>query len=129
MITPSGAPSSAYRKVCNAQFSARYLYQEFERYIVRIPAPAPPELRMTLQLGQEGDAGVWAHIEELDVSAEGRSVDDAFRNVLAAAREWLTYVRDENPELAPELAHQARYLPLLAAPPFSWFREFRFTDE
>ena len=45
-----------------------------------------------------------------------------------AAREWLSYVRDEQPELAPELGDQERYVPLLDAPIFSWFKTFRFAE-
>ncbi len=71
---------------------------------------------------------MWAHIEELDVSAEGPDLEKAFRNVLAAARDWLSYINEESPNLAPELADQARYVALLEAPVFSWFREFRFVE-
>ncbi len=67
-------------------------------------------------------------ISELDVSADGVDLEDAFRNVISAAREWLGYLQDEQPELGAEIASQARYLPLLEAPVFSWFKSFKFVD-
>jgi hypothetical protein len=109
-------------------YDARYPENELERYLVRIPAPAPQELRVTLVFGREAE-GVWAHIEEFDVSAEGENLYQAFSNVLSAARDWLGYIRDDSPGLAPELADQGRYVALLDAPLFSWFRDIRFADQ
>jgi hypothetical protein len=124
LVTPAGVPSST-----DQDRRARYLAQDTNliTYRVRLPAPAPPELRVTLQFGQE-DAGVWAHIEEIDISAEGADFDKALRNVVSAASEWLTYMRDEAPELAADLAAQARYVALLDAPPFSWFKTIRLAE-
>ncbi len=100
---------------------------DMRRYRVSYATPAPHELRLQLQLGTEED-GVWAHIPELDVSAEGESVSEALRNVVSAAREWLTYLREEAPELAPEIAAQERYAALLDAPIFSWFKNVHFAE-
>jgi hypothetical protein len=128
VITPSGVPNTEDRPATGTQpFRFRYQHAEVKRYSVQIARPAPAELQVSLELGQEDD-GVWAHIPELDVSAEGSDANEAFRNVLAATREWLSYVRDEQPELAPELAPQERYVPLLDAPIFSWFKSFKFAD-
>jgi len=91
---------------------------------VRLSQAAPPEIRVTLEIGRE-EAGVWAHIVELDVSGEGADALEAFHAVLGAAREWLAYIRDEQPELAPELGDQQRYVALLESPVFSWFKNFR----
>jgi hypothetical protein len=52
----------------------------------------------------------------------------AFRAVTVAAREWLSYVRDEQVELAPGLAAQSKYVALLEAPEISWFRGISFVD-
>jgi hypothetical protein len=116
------------RSVGTSPASARYQERVLERYSVRIPKGAPPELRVVLSFGQEPD-GVWAHIDEFDVSAEGEDLLEAFRNVLSAAHEWLSYVREEQPDLAPALAAQARYAALLDAPEFSWFSEIRLAED
>jgi hypothetical protein len=129
-ITPSGVPNREGRPPIGTgrpQVLIRYHQAEVKRYSVRIAQPAPLELQISMELGQE-ENGVWAHIPELDVSAEGADALEAFRNVLAATRDWLGYVRDEHPELAPELARQERYVPLLDAPVFSWFKSFKFAD-
>jgi len=130
VMTPSEeAPTRLlYREVMTGSGSARYeANAPFKVELVRLPKSAPRGIRVSLELGME-DAGVWAHIVELDVAAEGENAADAFRAVLAAAREWLSYVRDEQPELAPELGDQERYVPLLDAPVFSWFKSFRFAE-
>jgi hypothetical protein len=129
-ITPSSSPSRRrLRWVTTGRSSARYLEQEQKpkRYSVHIARPAPRELRIAVHFGKESD-GVWAHIDELDVAAEGKDVNEAFRNLVSSAREWLLYLREESPDLAPELKDQTRYAPLLDAPVFSWFRDFRFDD-
>lgn len=94
-------------------------------YRLQIPRPAPPELRVTLELGTEGDF-IWARIPELDITAEGQTVGEALRNIFSAARAWLEYVRDDQPDLAEELRSQARFTGLLDAPEFSWFKRTTF---
>jgi hypothetical protein len=85
--------------------------------------PVPPDLLMTLELGLEDDHA-WAHIPELDVSGEGPGVNEALQAVLAAARDWLSYLRDEQPELAAELEAQRRYVALLDLPGHGWFKTY-----
>ena len=89
-----------------------------------LPSPAPHDLRVTLEIGQEEESW-WAHFPELDVSGEGDDLLQALAAVYGAAHEWLAYLRDESPELAPGLAEQARYVALLDAPGSSWFKDFR----
>lgn len=128
LVTPSGVPTSAtfdevpFRLIAD---DAGGLH--LTTYRVHLPAPAPSELRVSLELGRE-ENGVWAHIPELDISAEALDLNEAFYAVIAAAREWLSYIRDDQVELAPELQEQARYVVLLDAPVFSWFRDFSFVD-
>jgi hypothetical protein len=123
-ITPSAPAEYEDRPgitIVRAESTAAPLH----RYTVRVPRPAPPSLRVTLQLGQE-EAGVWARIIELDVAGEGETLREALEDVLRAARDWLEYLRDEAPELGEDLRDQERFVPLLDAPVFSWFRAFRF---
>lgn len=96
-------------------------------YSVSAVGRAPAGLRVTLQLRQE-EHGVWARIDELDVSAEGADVFEALRNIIAAARDLLAYLQDEAPDLAEDLKVQARYVPLLEAKPSSWFRATKFAE-
>ena len=123
VVTPSGVPTSA-------TFDGVPVLTDrgdMMTYRVRLPAPAPAELRVTLELGKEAN-GVWAHIPELDISAEAEELNEAFYGVIAAARDWLSYIRDEQVELAPELQEQAKYIVLLNAPVFSWFKDFSFVE-
>lgn len=126
-VTPSGVPLGHTFASRLSQIAPGEEILHMMRYRVQIRQSAPPELRINLELGRE-DAGVWAHIPELDVSAEGADINEAFRAVIAAARDWLDYIREGDVGLAPELAEQARYVPLLDAPEFSWFKGFRFAE-
>ena len=47
------------------------------------------------------------------------------RGVLSAAREWLAYLRDEDPDLRPDLADQRRYVDLIDLH-YIQFRSYRF---
>ena len=102
VVTPSGIPEIESPSSGTSKFSYSYrrAARESISYRVRFASPAPASLRVTLELGRE-DAGVWAHIPELDVSAEGADVAEAFRNVHGAAQAWLSYVRDEKPRPRP----------------------------
>jgi hypothetical protein len=126
VVTPTGIPSSASPDPGRRVTSGAPVH-EFIRYQLHLPAPAPANLRVSLRLGKEDD-GVWAHIGELDVSAEGANISEAFLNVLAAAREWLAYIRDDEPDLAEDLAAQVQYVRLLEAPPFSWFKTIELAE-
>lgn len=126
VVTPSGVPTSATFDEMPLR-ALPIVAADMMTYRVLLPVPAPPELRVTLELGREAN-GVWAHIPELDVSAEAEDMSGAFYAVIAAARDWLSYVRDDDVELAPELQEQAKYVVLLDAPVFSWFRDFSFVE-
>lgn len=123
VVTPSGVPTSATFEGMPVPADRG----DMMTYRVRLPASAPAELRVTLELGRE-ENGVWAHIPELDISAEGEELSEAFYGVIAAVRDWLSYIQDEQVELAPELHEQAKYVVLLDAPVFSWFKDFRFVE-
>jgi len=126
-IIPSGVPGRRSYEYITTSGPATYTPSEAARYVVSVPAPAPAELQVSLELGQE-EGGVWAHIPEMDLSSEGANVSEAFMNVVSAVRDWLGFIREEGPALSPELAAQARYIELLDAPVFSWFKDFRFAE-
>ena len=127
--TPTHVPRRAiYRSASSPeQPRARYHIVDVNVEHVRLPEPAPQHLQMLIEFGQE-EHGVWAHIAELDLSAEGPSLVDALRDVINAAQEWLEYLKEEQPELSPQLVDQARYVALLDAPMYSWFRAFRLAQ-
>ena len=126
-IIPSGVPGRrAYQYANTERARVTYNPSTAARFVVCVPAPARADLQVGLELGRE-ENGVWAHIPELDLSAEGSDVGEAFSNVVAAVRDWLAYVREEGPQRAPELAAQEQYVDLLDAPVFSWFKAFSFT--
>jgi hypothetical protein len=127
-LTPSSFPDAEVAEPSGTgSIRFRYAEVDVDRYLVRLPTPAPRALRLSVEFGQE-DVGVWAHIDELDVSAEGENLAAAFRNLVGATQAWLSYIRDESPDMAPELAGQERYVALLDAPVFSWFKGFRFAE-
>ena len=120
-ITPAEIPLPTSPAEPTQPGGYRYVRgEELISYRVSFRPVAPARLRVHLELFQE-DEGVWARIPELDVSAEGADVKEAFMNVLAAAREWLSYIREEEPSLSDDLLAQARYAALLDSPSFSWF--------
>ena len=106
----------------------RYVHKEVRTEVIHVPSPAPANVRVTLEIVREDNA-YFARIPEIDVAGEGDSPNDAFRSVLAAARSWLEYLNEETPDLVAELEPQRRYLPLLRAPLFSWFRDIKFSPE
>jgi hypothetical protein len=122
-ITPSESRTSEPRST-GRPAAYRIAYAEARSAVHVAHAKVPPDdLRVTLQLGQEGDVW-WARIPELDVSGEGQDFQEAFRAAYGAAYEWLAYLRDEHPDLSPELANQERYVPLLDVPG-AWFRDIQ----
>jgi len=68
------------------------------RYTVELPVPAPPELRVALELGSE-EGGYWASVPELQLTSEGEHLGEAVTNLVSAIREWLTYLQEEAPAL------------------------------
>ena len=91
---------NAYRFVSTEGKASYAATREIRSTLITLAKPAPDELRVVLELGKE-ENGVWAHFEELDVSAEGEDANDAFIGAISAARAWLTYLRDENPSSRP----------------------------
>lgn len=127
-VNPAGVASRRVIRYSSTEQgkTVRYAGSPF-RYVVQVPAPAPAEIQVHLELGAE-DNGVWAHIPELDVSAEGAHAAEALGNVVSAARDWLRYIQEEGPQLSDELSSQAQYVALLDAPEFSWFRSVEFAE-
>ncbi len=101
-----------------------YEREEIRSFRVDLPAPAPPELRVNAHFGIE-ETGAWASVPELDISAEGEDLGDALRNLISTTRDWLSYLREEQPELSEALRAQERYVPLHDAPEFSWFKSIK----
>lgn len=126
-VTPSAAPRSSPSgqtgfgdiRLVSVLHGVR---PEMRRHILRFPVL--PEHRVSLEMGLE-DEHAWARIPELDVTAEGEDLNEALKAVFSAAHDWIAYLRDEEPALAPELADQVRYLALLEVPSYTWFKSYR----
>jgi hypothetical protein len=99
--------------------------REVRGYSIPVPPPAPVSVRFDVEIGREA-GGYWASAPELDLTAEGVEAGEAFLNLIHAIRDWLGYIQEERPPLSEELAAQARYVALLDAPLYSWFRGIRF---
>ena len=125
VVTPSDAAApDAVPVPTGPHVQVQYVRAATRTFKVSLPAPAPPNLRLCAHFHEEPE-GVWARVDEIDVAAEGESLDEAFRNLIATIRSWLEYLREDAPELTDQLRGQARYLPLLDAPEFSWFRSIK----
>jgi hypothetical protein len=106
-------------------FRLKYSAQTKVRMQRLLVYSAPPRLQVSLEIGPEGEEAAWARIPELDITAEGDDMSKALQGVVDAARNWLAYLREQEPELAPELVGQKRYVGLLDVPPYGWFRSYR----
>ncbi|HXA54221.1 MAG TPA: hypothetical protein VNV37_05035 [Solirubrobacteraceae bacterium] len=77
---------------------------------------------------RQSEGGWIARTPELDALGHGGTMDAAIQNLLDAAAEYLEFLRDDEPELAPDIAHHLDYLLLLKVPRMSWFGSVSFPD-
>jgi len=69
----------------------------------------------------ETDEGFTARSPELNSLGYGPDPDAALADLTEAVRDYLTFLVEKRPTLAPEVAHHETYLDLLSAPEASWF--------
>lgn len=67
------------------------------------------------------EQGFVAECPELGSLGYGETQDAALDDLRAAIREYLTVLVEKDLDLAPSVAHHARYVDLLGAPEQSWF--------
>ncbi len=89
---------------------------------------APPEsLLLDIEVVSENDAYSLRAVQ-VDVTVEEEEPQDAFVSLTDAVREWLEYLQDEDPVLAPDLEPQRRYTRLLRYAPHTWFGRLLIGD-
>lgn len=77
---------------------------------------------------RQSEGGWIARTPELDALGHGGTMDAAIQNLLDAVAEYLEFLRDDEPELAPDIAHHLDYLLLLKVSQMSWFGSVSFPD-
>jgi predicted RNase H-like HicB family nuclease len=95
------------------------------------PRPAPPEpptssyaVYMSPRLSalvRPGEAGWIAEAPDLDGLGHGATVRAALEDLAESIEQYLEYLRDDSPELAPAIAHHRAYVELLDTPHELWF--------
>ena len=66
------------------------------------------------------DHGWIATAAELNALGYGATQQEAVDELLIAVEQYLEFLRDDEPRLAPAVAHHANYVPLLHAPRGTW---------
>lgn len=95
---------------------------------IRYPSPAaatsypvrvePARLSVVLRRAEEG----WiARAPALNALGYGSTRDDALEDLRESVAQYLEFLRDDGPRLAPAVAHHASYVQLLDAPRAVWF--------
>lgn len=104
-----------------------------ERYSIRynrakavlafsVEASTAPPKNLLLDIEVESANGAYSlRAVQVDVTVEEEEPQDAFLSLTEAVKEWLEYLQDEDPALAPDLEPQRRYTYLLRYEPHTWF--------
>jgi predicted RNase H-like HicB family nuclease len=82
------------------------------------PILVAPRLSAVVRMGEE----VWvASAPEVNGLGHGETWESALKDLRESVEEYLEYLRDGRPELAPDIAHHVSFLELLETPPALWF--------
>ncbi len=115
------APTSAPTQ----QFSVHYnLEQQHRTFNVAVPKSPPEELLLNVEAAVENGA-VFMRAIEVDVAVEGETHQEAVQSLARTIMGWLEFLREEEPELAPDLEPQRGYIELLRYHPLTWFKSIR----
>jgi hypothetical protein len=108
------------------------------QYPVDAPGPSEagaPRTGYVIAMGERlsvvmrrSEDGWIARAPELDALGYGETMLGAVQNLVDEAAEYLEYLHDDEPEMAPDIAHHLDYLPLLKVPRMSWFGSVSFPD-
>lgn len=91
-------------------------------FTVRTPVSPPEDLLLDVEVAVENHV-VFLRAVQVDVAIEEDVMPlRAFSSLVSAVKGWLTYLEEEEPELAPDLEPQRRYTALLGYDPQTWFR-------
>jgi predicted RNase H-like HicB family nuclease len=82
-----------------------------------------PRLRIGLRQSEQG----WiASAPELNALGDGDTAEAAMESLGDSIEQYLEYVRDDKPQLAPAIAHHAAFVALLHVPRALWFASVSF---
>lgn len=99
-------------------FTLRYGRPELEPNSTSYPVVLGPRLRATVCQSEQ----VWiASAPELNALGHGETAEAALDSLCDAVEQYLEYLRDDKPKLAPEIARHADYIKLLDSPRGLWF--------
>jgi hypothetical protein len=126
VITPTGGVAVADRPAVAQIDGAQELPIRYhtvppaQSFGVPVPARPPADLLLEVEVSNEDGVVIMSAVE-LDVTVEADNPAESFSQLREAIREWLEYLRDEAPGLAPELEEQRRFAELLNYEPGTWF--------
>jgi hypothetical protein len=80
----------------------------------------PEDLLLGMEVAFENGA-YSVRAVEVDVVVEEETPQEAYHSLLETVKDWLEYLDEEQPELAPDLEPQRRYTRLLRYEPYTWF--------
>jgi hypothetical protein len=87
-----------------------------------ITSPRPPEdLLLNVEMSFENQV-VYMRAVEVDISTEGETPQEALQGLVGGIKEWLEFLREEQPELVADPEEQRRYVNLLRYSPDTWFK-------
>jgi predicted RNase H-like HicB family nuclease len=70
---------------------------------------------------RQGEAVWTATAPDINGLGCGDTWEEALEDLRESVEEYLEYIRDDRPELAPDIAHHVSFLELLKTPPALWF--------
>jgi hypothetical protein len=115
---PSTTPSDH-----GEHYSVHYEIGERPSRTFMVVAPKRPseDLLLSVEIAEENGA-FYMRAVEVDVSVEGDNPSETLQDLSASVREWLEYLREEEPALASDLENQRRYVALLRFDSSTWFK-------
>jgi hypothetical protein len=91
-------------------------------YAIHLPAT---RVMATLRPTEQGYV---ARSADLNALGYGESPLGALDDLADSIQQYLEFIRDDRPRLAPAISHHADYLPLLGVPRGSWFAWVSMSD-
>jgi hypothetical protein len=126
MVTAGGVAESSQPRSTpyegDESLLVRYRVPEAVWTFSVITSPRPPEdLLLNVEMSFENQV-VYMRAVEVDISTEGETPQEALQGLVGGIKEWLEFLREEQPELVADLEEQRRYVNLLRYSPDTWFK-------
>jgi hypothetical protein len=111
------------------RFSVHYSPSRVVSTIFNVEATARPPEDLLLGMEVTFENGAYSvRAVEVDVIVEEETPQEAYHSLLETVKDWLEYLDEENPDLAPDLEPQRRYTRLLRYEPYTWFGHLIVVD-